>query len=253
VSVLMSLKARVAGVLTRPVVGRAVGRILRDRIPSRGCVIDTGGADVAPRVKAMLLFRLYESAEIRFVQRHLRRDLDVVELGGCLGVVSSQIARRMKPGRRLVTVEPNPRLAGVIRRNVLGNAPGADLTVVSAAIDYAAEGPETTLVLGDAQIDSALATDERSGVRVPVTTLSHLLRDHAIGEFALVCDVEGAEAGLVAKDVDALARCRQAVIELHPSTFEGRRVSVADLVAAFEHAGFFTVDSYGPVYVFEKR
>ncbi len=253
-SLVMALKVRVAELLSRPAVGRVVGAVLRDRIPIRGCVIDTRDGGIAPAVKAMLLFRLYESAEIRFVQRLLRTDLDVVELGGCLGVVSSQIARRLQRGRRLVTVEPNPRLGEVIRRNVLANAPDALLTVVSAAIDYSADGPQTTLALGEANIDSALATgaETRPSVRVPATTLGRVLADHGMDEFVLVSDIEGAEAGMLQRDGDSLAKCKQVLIELHPTTFEGRPVSVEDMLAGLRRLGFRQVESYGPVFAFRR-
>lgn len=251
---LMALKVKVATALTRPGVGRVVGALLGDRIPIRGCVIDTHAPGIQPEIKAMLLFRLYESAEIRFVQRYLRGDLDVVELGGCLGVVSSQIAKRLRPGRRLLTVEANPRLLDVIRKNVRANAPGTALTVVHAAIDYGSEAAETSFAFGDVSIDSTLASasDLRPTTRVPRTTLARLLADHDVGEYVLVSDVEGAEAGLLARDGAALARCRQVVIELHPATFDGRSVSVDELAEGFARLGFERVDAYGPVHVFGR-
>jgi len=122
--------------LYRASLGRVLGALFRDQIPCEGCVIDTSDEVIAPRVKAKLFLRGYEHDEIRFVKRHLRRDLDVIELGSSLGVVAAHIARKLDPGRRLVCVEANPALLKSIWTNVHQNAPHARLDVVSGAVEY---------------------------------------------------------------------------------------------------------------------
>src|SRR5439155_21044003 len=59
-------KLALARLLSSRPVGRAIGTVTSHRIKHRGIAFDTTGWD--PRVEAMLAFRLYESAEIRFVR-----------------------------------------------------------------------------------------------------------------------------------------------------------------------------------------
>jgi FkbM family methyltransferase len=202
----------------------------------------------------MLFFRMYESAEQRFVARHLRSDLDVVELGSSLGVVTSQIARRLRPGSRLLAVEANEALLPTIRSNVARNAPRASVEVVHGAIDYS--GAAEVELLPGAYSFSGRVGGEASGARaqlVPTTTLTKLLRDRDFGDYVLVSDIEGAEAGIIAGEQDALARCRQLLCELHDTRLAGRSYSAAELseLLCLRH-GFRLRDRYGNVCVFER-
>ncbi len=234
--------------LSHPALGRLVGALLRDDIRIRGCRIDTSGDVVAPAAKAALFFGLYEKSEIRFVRRHLARDLDVVELGASLGVVSSHIAQHLAPQRRLVCVEANPRLLERARANVLRNAPGASVAFVHGAIDYSRGGGDTAAFsLSEGNLSSRLASPTTVGtvVSVPRVTLTGVLREHGLTEYALVSDIEGAEAALLLADRDALQGCRALVIELHDAEVEGQRVGVEDSIRTIESLGFILRDRSG--------
>lgn len=239
-------KRLVAQQLCRPGVGRLVAAATGDRLRSRGALVDTSSPLVLPEVKASLFWGLYESAEIRFIQRHLPADLDVVELGASLGVVSSHIARRLAPGRRLVCVEPNAALRPLAERNVGLNATGVALTQVTGAVAYGA--PTVRFEAARRNIDSRLAGG-LAGVEVPAVQLGRLLAQQGLGDFALVSDIEGAEAAVLAEDGAALARCRLIIAELHATTHAGQAVSVEMLVGWVERLGFTVVDRHGPVVV----
>jgi len=231
-----------------------IGRLMRDRIPLRGCVYDTSDPCVDATVKAMLFFRGYESAEIRFVQKYLRRDLDVVELGASLGVVSSQIAKRIGSGRRLVSVEANAALLPTLRRNVAQNAPHVSVTIVNAALHY--DGPEVSLSLGPTNLDAHVAAGAHANaiMAVRAVTLASLVAEHGIDRYALVSDVEGAEAAIFVNEGAALERCEQVIVELHEVLYREVSYSVdALLELAREKHGFDVVDRYGPVCVLSRR
>lgn len=245
-------KVLIASALCQPPVGRLLGQLLRDRIPNRGCVIDVADPAVSASIKARLFFGFYESAEIRFVQRYLPRNIDVVELGASLGGVSAQIARKLEPGRRLVCVEANAVLLPLLELNVRANAKGVDLMVLHGAIDYASSAETVAFMKAEQNIDSRLAREgeESRSVSVPRIDLSWLLEHHRIGDYVLVSDVEGAEAGLIQCDKPALARCRLIIAELHATRFKGGDLGVDDLVRGLEERGFAVVDRRGPVCVF---
>lgn len=250
----VKLKVWVAGWLCHPAVGRLVGALFSDRIPSGGCVIDTRSPAVTPLVKAAILFGLYESAERRLARRHLPSGNDVLELGASLGVVSSHLARRLDPGRALVCVEANPALLETLAGNVHRNAPHVRLEVVHAAIDYDHSGERVGFVRAGHNMDSRLAaTGLEQGMEwVSRTTLRRLLEGRGSGPWTLVSDVEGAEAGLLEEDVDSLRRFTCIIIELHQTERGGRTVTVEEMMGRIERAGFRLAGRRGGVCAFVR-
>lgn len=250
-----ALKTRVAEILCHPLIGRAITTLFHGRVPSlrsRGWRLAVDAPGVSARTAAQIFWGIYENAELRFVERYLRPDLDVVEIGASIGAVASAIALHQHPARRLVCVEANPQLIDLLRRNVSSNAPGRPVEVVHRAISYSGRtarfglGPTNT----SGQLDQADSGAET--VEVPASTLAELLRERDITRCALVADIEGAEAELIDKDADALLRCEQILIELHPTHFEGRDLGVEDLIQGIEAHGFALRARHGKVCVFER-
>ena len=239
--------------MCHPLVGRLVGAVSQDAIRNNGCVIYTGDHRVVPSIKASLFWGLYESAEIRFVRKYLRSDLDVVELGSSIGVVAAQVGRKLQPERQLVCVEANIELLELVRLNVARNSSHVRTTVIHGALDYQASGSVTRLRLGDRNIDSSI-TDDPGGEAVPIVTLAGILSQQQIGDYVLVCDIEGAEAGILEIEKQALARCQQMIIELHASSYRNRTVTVDGMCQALrQRHGFVLRDYYGPVCVFDRQ
>jgi FkbM family methyltransferase len=254
---LFSTKRFIAGVLCHPYVGNVISLMFRDRIPSHGFRIDTAHNVVEPWVKASLFWGIYESAEVRFVKRHLRPDLDVVELGGSLGVITSQISLKLKPQRRIVCVEANPFLLNTLQKNIDRNCNGRNVTIVHGAIaDNGTKCEFINLAMGEDNTDSHI-TDYvlPNSVRVPALTLKTVLETQGIvQDFALVSDVEGAEANFIENDDGALRRCQQIIIELHETDWKGTLLTAEYLRSRLESLhGFQLVESYGPVCVFERN
>jgi hypothetical protein len=112
---LAGTKRTLARFLAGRLAGRVVGGLLPHRIPSRGMRLFYPPW-LLPQMKAMLFWGIYESAEIRFVQRYLRADFDAIELGSGIGCVSSAIGRKLAKGKKLVCVECDPKLPKWIGR-----------------------------------------------------------------------------------------------------------------------------------------
>lgn len=213
--------------------GFLIGKLFKDLVPNRGLRFATDHPSITPEIKASLALGLYEREEVRLVRNHARTDLDVLDLGSSLGVIASHIGRRMESGRRLVCIEANTQLLHHLRLNVLHNAPCCDLTVLHAAIHYEATEsdlffrPGKTNVEGSIQ-DAASAAEDHS---VSPLTLEKLVSDLSVKGYLLICDVEGAEVGMILED-PALDRCDQLIIELHDTTYRGHPYSV-DMLANF--------------------
>lgn len=250
----MAVKVAIAHWLCRPIVGRVLSHLLGEELRSHGLFVTAPATLVDDETRASLFWGFYESAELRLVRRHLRVNTDVVELGSSLGVVSACIAQKLTAGRRLICVEANPALLPVLEANVRRNAPSAGVTVVHAAISYQV-GPTVGLALGRRSLDSCVASERRNGqvVRVPALTLAALLRQGQIRDYALVCDIEGAEAALFRFDRSALDDCHQIIVELHDTVLEGTPLPAADLRQQLQVQGFSLKDHSGAVCVFERR
>ncbi len=256
------VKSRIAAMLCHPLVGRALAAYCRDRIRSGDLSIRTIHPSISPRTKAQIFWGIYESAEIRFVQRHLRSGLDVLEVGSSLGVVSSHACSRLAAAARMVCVEANPELIATIEENLTTNCSGRAFSVLNRALDYENSGGSTRLRLSGDTSESQLGRLSRSAdraasvareVEVPSTTIADLVRETGLRDYALISDVEGAEAGFVFADRTELDGCRQIIIELHDTEHAGRRLTWQDLRAELVgRFGFRVVDGFGCVQVLER-
>lgn len=214
--------------------------------------------DAPAWLNAMLFFGAYESAEIRFVQRYLGSDLDVVELGSSIGVVACEISNKLAGKRKLICVEANEQIFEVLRRNVLSNAPNQEVHFVQGAIDYSGNST-VDFAMGDSSLSSHVNNGKEQDSAsmcqqlVLAVTLSGLLESHGISDYVLVSDIEGAEIGLFHHDRQALAHCRTMIIELHETTYNGEKYTVQDLIDLLvKSTGMVMHDHYGQVYVFTR-
>jgi FkbM family methyltransferase len=250
------LKEGLGEVLCSPAAGSAIGRLFGDRIPLGRMRFDTGAACISPRTKAQILWGIYESAEIRFVERFLEPSRDVLEIGSSLGVVGCFVARRLADSARLSCVEANPALIPIIEGNLRSNHPGREVRVLNLAVVGADAPPMIELQIGDTTAASRMVCDgsDRAGtVRVPGISLDGLHERVGYDRFTLVSDVEGAEAGWILGDCACLQRCDQIIIELHDASFAGRSVTHEELLDALTGRHGFTVTaSYGPVHVLDR-
>jgi len=242
--------------LSRGAFGRIAGLVYRNRIPYRGLRILTHNRLVTPVVKALLCWGFYEEDEASFVARSLAPNLDVVELGASLGVVSCLVARKLDADRRVVSVEALPELLALARANAEENGLDSRIRFVQGAISYGS-GDLVAFEADDMSLCGRLAAEsavrDARRVEVPAKTLGVLLNESRIGDYALVCDIEGAEAGIIEEDAAALERCRQIIIELHDTTYNGVSLTPADLSARLEDKhGFRLRGRARRTYLFER-
>ncbi len=246
----LGMKALAASVICHPVAGRLLGLVFGGRIPHRGARIRVlPGGD--PRLNAYLFWGIYESAEIRYIDQFIAPGVDVVELGASIGGVSCAIAQRIGASDKLVCVEANPDIIDILRDNLARNAPGRDVRIFQGAISYA--GLDTVeFALGDSTLSSHLGSGAATR-SVPALTLSQLLARESVGDYALVCDIEGAEAELFNGEREAFARCRTIVIELHDTRYRDQHYSVDALIDLIQSASGLTLAArYGEVCAFTR-
>ena len=239
--------------ILRGVVGDVAARIFGNRLPHRGLRIDVSSKLVSPVTKAAILLRAYESGEIRFMNRYLPKDRDVVELGGSLGVMSCLIRRKIDPDRRLVVVEADPRIAEILKTNLRLNRCETGTAVENAAIGDG-ESEAVTFALGARSDSGRVASTPAAGratVTIPSMTLDGLLRRHEVERYCLVSDIEGAEWSIWRNQRDSLLKADWMILETHDNQEFG---TYQDLIAEMSNDGAFElVDRYGPVVVLRNR
>jgi FkbM family methyltransferase len=239
--------------MARSAAGYLIAKSTKYQIPHYDLKIDTSGAEFSPQMRAMLYWRRYEDPEIRMIRRHLRGANTVVELGASLGVTTAHIATMLPHGGQLVCVEANPRLIDGMQRRVAPHARHIALEIETLAISDdvgTANLRLTPTTPGSHLVDGAADQDT---ITVHTMPLRELLTKHAITEYDLVCDIEGAESSFLLGDTGALDGCRRAVFEFHDTTYRGAPVSEAELLDAARTIGFRVLEKQGRVVAMERR
>jgi FkbM family methyltransferase len=249
-----ALKEAAAGVLCSKPVGGTLRAIFNEGIPHRGHRILVDHHRVSATMVAFIYFGIYERAEIDLVAQFLPRDCDVVELGASLGVNSCNIASKLMPGCRLISVEADPVLADLAARTMARNGYDGTANVVCAAVDYSGMS-RTMLYRGDDTLSANTLGVRGAGgeIEVETITLRQILDDHAIDDYSLVTDIEGAELALLLNEEEALKRCRAIIMEIAPCSFRGEFYSRDRIRDAIIAHGFVEAYAYGSCAAFLRN
>ncbi|WP_165585316.1 FkbM family methyltransferase [Roseococcus sp. SYP-B2431] len=157
---------------------------------------------------------LYELPERLLLWRYLRRGATVLELGGCLGVVSCLVNTRLRDPRRHVVVEANPALLPWLEANRARNR--ARFEIEDGVIGRR-EG-ERAFWAGEAIVSGSASFRHAGTQPVPVRgrRLEELEARHGLSFDTLLLDIEGGEAEFLRDHPALLARARLVVVEFHP-------------------------------------
>jgi len=199
--------------VNNPVVGRAV-ELLGNRVRMDGLTYSVDCPYIGTGHKSTLAFGLHEIEERALARRWLPRDVPVIEIGGGLGVVSCLINRKLQWSRDHVVVEANPVMARILELNRDLN--GCGFQVINKALAYDCDAIDLNLdreFVGSSTFGSAGST-----VRLPATTISEILGHAGFEYCGIVCDIEGAEADLIQRELPHLRdRIRFFMAEMHPA------------------------------------
>lgn len=200
----------------------------------------------------MVLRGDYEDDEWRVISDSLEPDVPTIELGGSLGIISAYIASRLSEGTPFVVVEANPEIFDICRTNATDSGKRGNVHLVNKVVAY--DGKDVEFHISKNAHISGLASSEKlANSRLPAITLRDLLSTHRIdGEYILVSDIEGGEWDLPWRDAEALARCKVAVIELHPHIFANQNRSVNDFIERMADIGLQNVSSVNDTYKFVR-
>jgi len=246
-----------SGAVCRDELGDILRRLSRGIVRTDGLAISVRSPRVNGRTVVGIRLGIYERAERQFVKQYVPDSLDVIELGASIGVVSGEIARKLRPGTTFVAVEADIDLTPLLRENIQGNRTACRAIVEPCAVvSPKHEGPSVAFWRNCSTSTGGQLAKGREGdnvVAVPALSLSGLCRKHGLGTFALVTDIEGTEAAVIFDDAAALARCSVIIAELHDTVHEWRKVNVAAMQDRLQSLGFVLADSYANVFVYMRR
>lgn len=182
-----------------------------------------------PFIQSLIFWNVYERKEISAIKKYLNKELDIIELGSSIGMVIMALGSLIK-GRKnkIISVEANPGLLNNLRNSAKLN--GYKIEFINAAICYTDD--KVKFEIDNKNLGSKISDAESiTAVVVESTTLRKLFKSYGIGQYALVCDIEGAESHIFSDEVDtdAINNCRQIIIELHDTQYKGKQYSKKDL------------------------
>lgn len=189
---------------------------------------------ISPEMRHILYFNLYEVPELEILRRTLEPTDRVLEVGGGIGFLSTYLAR-ICGDRNVTTVEANPDLEPIIRRNHTLNGVAPNLILAAATCD--AQRDTVTLFLADHFWSTSTVRQDVKKTVVPTVNLNRLIDD--LMPNYVILDVEGAEVEMApALRLDGVEKL---LIELHPQVTGNDAAN--GVVQQFVRAGFL-VDFY---------
>lgn len=194
----------------------------------------------------------YEQSEIALIERYLPRDRPVIELGGCIGVVSAVLRARLDEAVPMITLEANPELIEICRGNISRQRGGANGKVILGAAAYGADKVMFE-VSRNPHVSKLARGAETGAVAISAISLAELAAELPAGtDFSLVCDIEGAEHELFTQDRATLARCPLAIVETHPNVCRDEGRPAEALLQLAQAAGFTLADQIEDVCVLRR-
>lgn len=192
----------------------------------------------------------YEPAKAAFLRRHATPGATVVDLGAHIGLFSVHLARAVGPSGRVVSVEPAPATAAVLRRTIRCNHVGDIVSVRQAAV-WGRSGVAELFETGDVCANaSGLVRTARTRGSVPVATvaLDDLVADEGLSVALVKMDVEGAELealeaapGLLSEQGPALA------VEVHPVELRSSGRDPREVFDVLVGHGYVVTGADGPL------
>ena len=160
--------------------------------------------------RSRFYFNVYELEERQLVRKYLKPDDKVIELGACIGVISSITNKVLtSPEANHVVIEANPHLISWIYKNKHLNK--SNYKVEFCAL---AEGKTVTFYLNKLIVGGSMQKPEGTATEVPARTLDEIEEKH--GKFnVMIMDIEGGEYDIILKNEFVLSHYRLLIVELH--------------------------------------
>lgn len=192
----------------------------------------------------------YEPELRKCLEAELVPGMTFVDIGANEGFFSVVAANKIKPNGRLIAVEPQSRLHGVIAKNLELNQLLENAIVMRCALSDTVCTSKINLAPDVNTGASGLQNPFRYRVKTeicPVLTLSKLLESFNLEKVDLMkIDIEGFEyeAILGSKDVFLSHKVSKIALELHPWLLKKRGKDTTEITSFLESCGYHLNTNY---------
>lgn len=216
-------------------------------IESRGSIIKIDGCQISldtplfsTKRKASFLGQ-HEIYERIAIYEHLNPTLPVIEFGAGMGVVACVTNKLLINPQKHVVVEPNPMVIPLLEANRELNA--CQFTIIPAALAY--DSDLTDLHTPGSILGSNTIQVRDNAGHVPTITLERIMDKFEPHQVTVICDIEGGEVDLVAREAEVLKnRVDMLIMELHPHLIG--HDDTHGLTARLNSLGFEKIDETYP-------
>lgn len=203
-------------------------------------------AEQFPRsYRSRLYFDIYEAPERTLAHKWISPGASVLELGGCVGVVSCVVNKMLASPENHVVVEANPTLIGLLTENRDTN--GCAFRIENCILSRA---PKAEFYI--AKVMTANRKDSGVGTRVDVEvrTYEEIENRYAIKFDTLIIDIEGGEFDFFKENAAHLGELNLVILELHRNILSPHQVQLC--ISLLEEAGLTRVDEDGETEVWAR-
>lgn len=184
----------------------------------------------------------YEQAEAEFSKEYISDETSVVEFGGGIGYVTALINQTHKIDQHIV-LEMNPEIIPVFRDNMSKN----DVNICLDTSAYSAQRDSVSIDTGETFRDTT--TCAANSGEINSKSLSNLINEYELDEFALVVDIEATENELLEQEFEVMnSHCPLVIIEFHPSRLDRHLRHYLEKM----QSNYILSDRRGDVFVFQR-
>ena len=168
---------------------------------------------------------IYEEREINLIEKHIKHDDIVLELGSSLGVTSCFISTKLSNAENLVALEANPNLIKNIEKNKKINNCNFNLKNAVASynnrevefnfngLSHSGSITKKSHLIGK---DKEKKYGKYTNIKVTTTTPLDIEKEYRKKFNVLICDIEGEEYDLLYHCFDYFKNFDKMIIEFHP-------------------------------------
>lgn len=200
------------------------------------------------RLRGQFQINSYEKRERIYLKKYLDPEASILELGGCIGIVSCVANRLLRHPERHVVVEANPKLIPYIEQNKAFT--GSSFSIENCMIS---NQPLNEFYIGPGIGVSSARRKWSEKITVAGKTVTDLERAHGLKFDTLIIDIEGAELDFLRENREWLKQIDTIFMEVHPHKENLTEAEVAECRGILEQVGFQLKIVDGLIWVLKRN
>lgn len=163
------------------------------------------------KFRGLFATNIYEKEERKYLQQFLQSQARVLELGGCLGIISCLTNSLLRDKKKHVVLEANINLITHINKNRQKN--NCSFQVENCIIS---KKEDNDFYISDIIVVSSNKKKTNNKTTVKGVTIEYLEKKYDIQFDTLIMDIEGGEFEVLTENKKALSKFKKLFIEFHP-------------------------------------